>query len=106
MKKAFCEPGNTEFCPPISLANVFCLSKGNPLVVKRSDENGGDILYTSLSEIETAFTDGSLHPGDLKASSSLVMVDILNQLGAELKKVQKNVKALKAMEKKMSKQKK
>merc|ERR1711935_1055570 len=40
MKKAFCEPGNIKFCPPI----VLSMALGPPeVVIKRSSENGGDV---------------------------------------------------------------
>lgn len=106
MKKAFCEPGNTSFCPPISLACTFGLAEGKSLVVNRSEENGGNATYSCVEEITNAFADGSLHPGDLKATSSVIMVQVLERLSAGLKNVTKSVKALKAMEKKMAKQKK
>jgi len=104
MKKAFCEPGNISFCPPITLASTFSLSQGDTIVVSRSEENGGNVTFASIDEINAAYSSGSLHPGDLKAASALIMVQVLDKLSAGLKGVTKSVKALKAMEKKMAKQ--
>lgn len=106
MKKAFCEPGNVDFCPPIVLANVFGPSE---LVIKRSPENGGDATYKSKEEIEADFKSGALHPGDLKASSTAIMVQTLDKLASAIKgdsDTAKAAKALKAFQKKMSKKKK
>lgn len=110
MKKAFCEPGNTSFCPPISLACTFGLGAGDEdgILIARSEANGGNITLKSVEEMTAAYADGSLHPGDLKAASSIIMVKVLEKMSAALKAdkdVVKNVKALKAMEKKMAKQK-
>lgn len=111
MKKAFCEPGNVNFCPPIALASEFAIGsngKGS-LTVKRSPENGGDREYTSAAEMERNFADGSLHPGDLKAATTSVMVDLLDKVSTGLKSDEvaaKATKDLKAFQKKLSKMKK
>merc|ERR1712157_535244 len=46
MKKAFCEPGNVSFCPPISLASAFTFDIGGgtddgkkkEILIKRTEE--------------------------------------------------------------------
>ena len=87
MKKAFCEPGNASFCPPISLASCFALQYGSAaLSVKRTPENGGDRDYTSSSSISADFASSSLHPGDLKAAVTAVMVGVLGRLAEGTKK--------------------
>jgi len=106
MKKAFCEPGNTKFCPPIILS--IALGSSN-VVIKRSAENGGDVTCTSQLEMETIFENGSLHPGDLKATACAIMVNVLEKISIAIKAdkdVTKASKTLKALEKKMSKKKK
>jgi len=109
MKKAFCEPGNIGFCPPIELAATFALANGGCLCVKRSPENGGDREYRQAGEIESDFGGGSLHPGDLKAAVTAVMVGVLDKLAAGLKadaEAARAAKDLKAFQKKISKMKK
>ena len=106
MKKAFCEPGNIEFCPPIALAVAFGPSE---ITIKRSPDNGGDITYNSKEEIEADFKSGALHPGDLKAASTVTMVQVLEKITSAMKSdsdATKASKALKAFQKKMSKKKK
>ena len=113
MKKAFCEPENVAFCPPIALDSVFAFDLGivgsGSVTVKRSEENGGDIDYKSSEEIVKTFSDGSLHPGDLKATSSSIMVEVLEKLASGIKadgEATKAAKTLKALQKKMAKRKK
>jgi tyrosyl-tRNA synthetase len=106
MKKAFCEPENIGFCPPITLANVFASSE---IEIKRSPENGGDVIYKNQADMETDFEKGTLHPGDLKATASAIMVAVLDRISTEIKgdkDASKASKALKAFVKKMSKKKK
>mmetsp|Transcript_12742 Transcript_12742/g.18741 ORF Transcript_12742/g.18741 Transcript_12742/m.18741 type:complete len:723 (-) Transcript_12742:20-2188(-) len=106
MKKAFCEPGNISFCPPIEIALAF--SPDGDFVVSRSSENGGDVKYTSREEIENDFKSGALHPGDLKASTTAIMMQTLEKLSKGLKENEaatKGLKSLKAFKKKMAKRK-
>lgn len=110
MKKAFCEPGNVEFCPPIAVVSALSFGldgqSDGSVLVKRSEENGGDITYTSRMDIENDFASGSLHPGDLKASSTAAMVSTLEKLSSGINQdgdAQKASKTLKAYQKKAAK---
>ncbi|GKY90289.1 hypothetical protein MPSEU_000003000 [Mayamaea pseudoterrestris] len=109
LKKAFCEPGNISFCPPIQLSSVFAINgAAKQLVVSRSPDNGGDVVYQNVQALESDFCSGALHPGDLKASVATVMVAVLEQLSTELKQADaaKAAKDLKAYQKKAAKSKK
>ena len=111
MKKAFCEPGNVEFCPPIELLAYFggLDGDGEGVTISRSPENGGDVTYTTKSAVRKDYESGALHPGDLKGATSTIMVQVLTKMSNEIKAdkdAAKAVKALKAFEKKMAKQKK
>ena len=69
MKKAFCEPGNIKENGVLSFLKyvIFPLFEpGRGLEIKRKEENGGDVEYTTYEEVEEAFANQSLHPGDLK----------------------------------------
>jgi tyrosyl-tRNA synthetase len=111
MKKAFCEPQNINFCPPIAVASVFTMDNTTTnnkvsLKVQRSAENGGDREYSSKEELEKEFADGSLHPGDLKAAVTTVIIDVLTKISNELKNdtaASQAAKQLKAFEKKHKK---
>jgi tyrosyl-tRNA synthetase len=110
MKKAFCEPGNTDFCPPIVISSALSFGfdgqSTGTFVVTRSDENGGDVTYESRAEIEKDFSSGALHPGDLKASATTIMISTLEKLAGVIKNdgdATKASKTLKAFQKKMAK---
>jgi tyrosyl-tRNA synthetase len=106
LKKAFCEPQNTAFCPPIDLAVAFAMRPA--LTVERSPENGGAVQYSSRAQLEADFASGALHPGDLKASVSGTMVQVLSDVAAAIKSdaaAAKAAKELKAFEKKLQKKK-
>lgn len=112
MKKAFCEPKNIGFCPPIAVATAlkFGLAEGSTgeLLITRSPDNGGDITFTSRSDLEAAFAQGEevLHPGDLKTAVIPIMVATLDKLSTAIKAdgdATKASKALKALAKKLAK---
>jgi len=75
ISKAFCEEGNVEengvlsFCKFV-LFPVMEMKRIPGLAITRSDENGGNITYTTYAELESSFAERKLHPGDLKASVS------------------------------------
>ncbi|VDP93312.1 unnamed protein product [Echinostoma caproni] len=100
LKRAFCQPGNAEVNPVLELYRYVILPDlkvGAPLVIHRSEKNGGPLLIDppeALSDpsarwrsLEAAFVQEMLHPGDLKpaveqALSSLEKND--NSLTARL----------------------
>lgn len=65
VKKAFCEPENTDFCPPLEWVDALLPLSGE-FVLKRKEANGGDKSYTTVDAIREDFAAGELHPGDLK----------------------------------------
>jgi len=122
VKKAFCEPGNAGFCPPIELLAYFGGLPddegagdsgddvaGRTVTISRSLENGGNVTYRTKAALLVDFASGALHPGDLKGTVSTRMVEVLTKMNAEIKGdaiAAKGIKALKAFEKKMAKRKK
>jgi len=68
LKRAFCEPANVGFCPPIVLAEELVLQYDDRhvLVVGRKPENGGEQRFATSDELRSAYAGGELHPGDLK----------------------------------------
>jgi tyrosyl-tRNA synthetase len=94
LKKAFCEPMNVTFCPPISLAQ-WLLATG-PITISRKEENGGNKTYSALSDLKSDFASGALHPGDLKTNVNKAVVEALKPVRevfkeAALKKAQKDL---------------
>jgi tyrosyl-tRNA synthetase len=103
MKKAFCEPGNISFCPPMTFLSAFGPGE---ILVERSEENGGNLTYKDVSDMKNDFKSGLLHPGDLKAVASMVIYKLLESLNQAMKtngEVLQASKLLKAYTKKKSK---
>ena len=77
LKKAFCEPGNVEYNPPIALAVRIGLRHVGQLEVRRKPENGGDRDYATAAELVTDYASGALHPGDVKPALAKALNSIL-----------------------------
>lgn len=78
ISKAFCEEGNIENNGSLAYAKevLFPLLEGKPFLIARKEEHGGAITFNTYEEMEKAFADRSLWPGDLK----LGVTDGLNKL--------------------------
>eukprot|EP00450_Noctiluca_scintillans_P013971 CAMPEP_0194508754 /NCGR_PEP_ID=MMETSP0253-20130528/39094_1 /TAXON_ID=2966 /ORGANISM="Noctiluca scintillans" /LENGTH=734 /DNA_ID=CAMNT_0039351825 /DNA_START=17 /DNA_END=2221 /DNA_ORIENTATION=- len=76
LKKAFCEPQNISFCPPIALVSALLHKK--ELAVTRKPDNGGDKNYADTDSLSSDYSSGTLHPGDLKPAVSRLVNEILS----------------------------
>lgn len=82
LKKAFCEPGNIENNGVLSFVKhvLFPLLKGEPFVIPRSQEHGGDLRYTNFADVEQDFAKETLHPGDLKTGVEVYINKLLEPI--------------------------
>ena len=104
-KKAFCEPGNVAFNPPVVFAEHMIFAVGSELIIQRKPENGGDVTYTSSEQLRADFASEKLHPGDLKPAVAKAVLSFYNALKNKLGKKNSDVKAIKAYQKKLKKMK-
>lgn len=104
--RAFCEEGNIDNNPCLSLAVELCIKRQGSLSVKRAEEYGGDVHFTSAETLTIAFKEAELHPGDLKTGVKEQLSLILAATAAHGKADKayaKGVKELAAYAKKASK---
>lgn len=83
LKKAFCEPGNTENNGILSFVKhvLFPLFKTDEkFVISRSPENGGDILFDTYKSLEDAFSKQDVHPADLKSAVEVYINKLLEPI--------------------------
>ena len=99
IKKAFCEPGNVEHCPPIALASEVVLAYGEARELVVPSKGAEPQTFGSAAQLQAAFAAGTLHPGDLKPA-------VRDAVEAVLQRVRAHVQAdkeLAAAEKEMQK---
>jgi len=99
VKKAFCEPGNVEFNPPVAWVQALLPDfPEKQFVVRRKEENGGDLCYSEVATLQKDFASEALHPGDLKPS----LGKALNSAMADIRAGIKSSGDLKKAEKKLA----
>lgn len=84
VRKAFCEEGNVADNGLLAFAKavVFPLLDGKePLHFNRPEKFGGPVSYNTYQELEDAFAQKTLYPGDLKNG----MTEVINKLLAPLR---------------------
>ena len=77
IKKAWCEEGNTENNPLLEIANHIIFHEFNEINVERPEKFGGNVNYSSFSDLESDFAQKKLHPSDLKQSVANYLVKII-----------------------------
>ena len=66
VKKSYCPEGIVANNPIMDYCKHMIFPSFKEVLVKRTEKNGGDILFKSYEELEKAFSSKLLHPGDLK----------------------------------------
>lgn len=104
IKKAYSAPSETAN-PVIAVARHLLTQQGT-LCVERGEANGGNVTYTAADALAADCGSGALHPADLKATVSKLLLDRSATSRALLNgSLKKSVTVLRNAEKKMSKKK-
>jgi len=86
LKKAFCEPGNIENNGVLSFCKyvIYPLKAVDGFTLKRSPENGGDLTFKTYEDLETAFKNEEVHPGDLKEAVGSYLFELMEPMRQEM----------------------
>jgi tyrosyl-tRNA synthetase len=80
LKDAWCPVGVTEGNPVLFLCQHLILPTKGKLHVERKKEYGGDVDYSSYSELARDFEGKKLHPVDLKNAAAASLIDIMEPI--------------------------
>jgi tyrosyl-tRNA synthetase len=83
IKRAFCEPGNIQDNGLLSFVKhvLFSIFKdGEGFEIKRKEEFGGNVTYSTYQDLETAFAEEKIHPGDLKGAVEIYINWLLDPI--------------------------
>lgn len=70
IKSAFCPEGVVNPNPVLEYLKYIVFPSVGSLEIKRSESNGGNVVYKTYEELEADFGAGKLHPGDVKPATS------------------------------------
>src|SRR5207247_11059110 len=65
--KAFCRAEEAKGNPVLEMARLVLCPRQGRLMIPREPKFGGDVVYESFQALSKAYSDGELHPKDLKA---------------------------------------
>ena len=106
MRKSYAFPASTTFCPVLQYARAFVFNDetNSELVLKRKEENGGNVVYSDYEKLVEDYSNELVHPGDLKNAMADVMVQVMTRVQTSVNN--KDIKKWVAFEKKVAKMKK
>lgn len=85
IKGAFCPPNLVEENPCIDFAYYFVFRITHQFFVERSEQNGGNKLYTHWEDVLQDFKSGTLWPGDLKNALTKALNELLDPVRQHFK---------------------
>jgi tyrosyl-tRNA synthetase len=77
MKRAFCPERTIEFNPIIDICKHIIFREKPIFTIERPAKFGGKVEFQSFEELETTYSEGKLHPQDLKNAVATEIADIL-----------------------------
>ncbi len=76
--KAYCPEKTLEGNPVIEMMEYFVMrEQGSVLQVTRPSKFGGDVEFASATDVKKAYSEGKLHPADLKSAVARELAGIL-----------------------------
>lgn len=76
IRKSYCPQGEIEGNPIIEIADFFVFSQQDTFVIERPEKFGGNLELTK-DELHTMYSEGKLHPMDLKNGITKFLIDFL-----------------------------
>ncbi|WP_321420420.1 tyrosine--tRNA ligase [uncultured Methanomethylovorans sp.] len=77
MKKAFCPAGEVSENPMLELFRYHICPRYGEIIFERPEKYGGNLVCRGYTELTTVFSEGTLHPMDLKKGAAKYMNLIL-----------------------------
>ena len=80
ISKAWCEEANTQNNPLLEIAKTIIFHEFDEINVERPEKFGGNVSYTSYSQLEVDFAKKKLHPGDLKQAIGNYLTKVISPI--------------------------
>ena len=77
VKKAFCVQGVVKENPIMDYYKYIVFESFPEILIKRTPENGGDVIYKDYETFEQDFVDMKLHPSDIKTAGAQAINTLL-----------------------------
>jgi len=77
VRKAYCPEKVSEENPILQISKLIIFPRIKIFEIKRDKKYGGDISLKNYKELEKSFTEGKIHPLDLKNTVAEYLIEIL-----------------------------
>ena len=84
LKKAWCEEGNIKDNPVLEVAKHVIYHEFDEISVERPAKFGGNVAYSSYSQLESDFMQKKIHPTDLKQTVANYLIKIIQPIREKL----------------------
>ena len=84
LKKAWCEEGNIKDNPVLEISKHIIYHEFDEMSVERPAKFGGNVTYSSYSQLESDFMQKKLHPTDLKQAVANYLIKIIQPIREKL----------------------
>ena len=86
LRNAYCPPKEATNNPVLETAHLTVFTNTNELTIRRPRKYGGPETYVNYAELEGAYTEGKIHPLDLKNAVAEALIHILAPVRDHFKK--------------------
>lgn len=80
LEKAWCEIGNIENNPLLSISKYIIFHEVNEFNIERPEKFGGNITFFNYEELESAFAAKKIHPSDFKLAVTKLLIKIISPI--------------------------
>jgi len=81
IKKAYCPPGVVENNPILDyLKHIVFAVEAPSFKISRSEQNGGDLEYSSYESLEADYSAEKIHPADLKPAVAKAINELIKPI--------------------------
>ena len=85
IRKAFCPEKQVENNPVMDIMKYHIFPRFDRVVIERDSKYGGDVEYGSFDELAEDYSNGEIHPIDLKQSSARYLNTLLDNARKKMK---------------------
>lgn len=97
IRTAYCPPQLVNGNPVFEIARYIVFREEEGLHISRAEKHGGPIYYDSLVQLERDYSDGKLHPLDLKKGVAESLIRVLEPARKFFEAHSENLDAMKKM---------
>ncbi len=86
LRAAYCPPKEVENNPVLEIARYILFPWSGSVIVDRPDKHGGKATFDHMEGLEKEYSQGKIHPLDLKMAAAEGLITILEPVRVEFKK--------------------